>query len=50
YYFTQKYTLLPIEMTPTRAIFVFGLTLLMSLIAGATAINKLQYVDPADIF
>ncbi|GBE72804.1 hypothetical protein myaer87_00310 [Microcystis aeruginosa NIES-87] len=50
YYFTQKYTLLPIEMTPTRAIFVFGLTLLMSLIAGATAINKLQYADPADIF
>lgn len=50
YYFTQKSTLLPIEMTISRAIFVFSLTLMMSLLAGIIAINKLEDADPADIF
>jgi len=50
YEFSKKSTLLPIEMTLERAIFVFILTLVMGLVSGATAVRKLQSADPADIF
>jgi putative ABC transport system permease protein len=50
YQFVKQSTLLPVEMTLDRAIFVFILTLVMCLISGATAVKKLQAADPADIF
>jgi putative ABC transport system permease protein len=50
YEFAKKSTLLPIEMTLERTIFVFSLTLIMCFISGATAIKKLKAADPADIF
>lgn len=50
YEFAKKSTLLPIEMTLDRAIFVFSLTLIMCFISGATAVRKLKAADPADIF
>jgi putative ABC transport system permease protein len=50
YSFAKNATLLPIMMTPERAIFVFLATLTMCFISGATAVNKLKAADPADIF
>jgi putative ABC transport system permease protein len=50
YEVTRQATLLPIGMTTERAIVVFGSTLAMCLISGATAVRKLQDADPADIF
>ncbi len=43
-------TALPIAMTTGRAIFVFGLTIIMCIISGAIATRKLQAADPADMF
>jgi putative ABC transport system permease protein len=43
-------TALPIAMTVSRAVSVFGLTLIMCGISGAIATRKLQAADPADMF
>jgi len=50
YEFTKQATLLPISMSFERALFVMGSTIIMCLISGATALNKLRSADPADIF
>jgi putative ABC transport system permease protein len=50
YKLAKDATLLPIAMTNHRILFVFSLTLIMCLIAGGLAINKLNEADPADIF
>ena len=50
YEFTKNATLLPVNMSLDRAVFVFILTLVMAFVSGATAVKKLQDADPADIF
>ncbi len=51
FYATMKQaTLLPIAMTPERAVFIFILTGAMCSISAAIAVRKLQSADPADIF
>ncbi|MBO3462737.1 ABC transporter permease DevC [Aetokthonos hydrillicola Thurmond2011] len=50
YEFAKQATLLPIAMNFSRALFVMVSTILMCLISGATAVNKLRAADPADIF
>ncbi|CEJ44890.1 DevC protein [Umezakia ovalisporum] len=50
YKFAQQATLLPIEMTFPRSIFVLAATIIMCFISGATALGKLKSADPADIF
>lgn len=43
-------TRLPISMNFNQAVIVFCLTLLMCIISGLVAVQKLQSIDPADIF
>jgi putative ABC transport system permease protein len=50
YQFTKQATLLPIAMTWQRAVFVLIATIIMCLISGVSAMNKLKYANPADIF
>ncbi|GBF85242.1 DevC protein [Aphanothece sacrum FPU3] len=50
YHFAKQSTLLPIEMTVNRAVWVLVLTIVMCFVSGATAVRKLQAADPADIF
>ena len=50
YQFAERATLLPIEMTWQRAIYVLAATILMCLISGVSAMNKLKSANPADIF
>jgi putative ABC transport system permease protein len=50
YELTKNATLLPVNMSLDRAVFVFILTLVMAFVSGATAVKKLQDADPADIF
>ena len=50
YDFTKNATLLPVNMSLDRAVFVFILTLVMAFVSGATAVKKLQDADPSDIF
>lgn len=50
YEVTKKATLLPVEMTFNRAMFVIIATIVMCFISGATAVGKLKSADPADIF
>lgn len=51
FYATMKQaTLLPIAMTPERAVFIFILTGAMCSISAAIAVRKLQSADPADVF
>lgn len=50
YNFTRNITKLPLFITPERLIFVLLLTVIMCLISGAIAINKLNLADPGDIF
>jgi putative ABC transport system permease protein len=50
YEFAAKMTLLPINMTFGRAIFVLVSTLIMCLISGFSAMNKLKSANPADVF
>ncbi|MCU7245875.1 MAG: FtsX-like permease family protein [Microcystis aeruginosa Ma_QC_Ca_00000000_S207] len=50
YEFTKKATLLPVEMSMSRALFVLSLTVIMCFLSGATAVRKLKDADPADIF
>lgn len=50
YQFASKMTLLPIIMTWDRAVFVFVATIVMCLISGFSAMNKLKSANPADVF
>ncbi|BAZ41834.1 DevC protein [Calothrix sp. NIES-4101] len=50
YQLAASATNLPIYMTLARAIFVFVLTLIICIISGAIATQKLQSADPADMF
>ncbi|RUT06970.1 ABC transporter [Dulcicalothrix desertica PCC 7102] len=50
YDFAMDTTKLPIMMTFQNAVIVFVSTILMCLISGILAINKLRLADPADIF
>jgi putative ABC transport system permease protein len=50
YEISRQVTLLPVMMNVQRAILVLILTIIMSLISGFIAINKLKSADPADIF
>ncbi|BAZ44883.1 DevC protein [Chondrocystis sp. NIES-4102] len=50
YQFAAKMTLLPIIMTWQRAVFVLVTTLIMCLISGFSAMNKLKSANPADVF
>ncbi len=50
YEFTEQATLLPIEMTWQRAVYVLVATIIMCLISGVSAMNKLKSANPADIF
>jgi putative ABC transport system permease protein len=50
YQIARSATLLPITMTLLRIGFVYLLTLVMCGLAGALAMRRLQYADPADIF
>jgi putative ABC transport system permease protein len=50
YNLTQQATKLPIKMGTDRIILVLVSVVLMCLLSGSIAINKLRSVDPADIF
>jgi putative ABC transport system permease protein len=50
YDLTQNATKLPIEMNTYRIMLVLTSVILMCLLSGSIAINKLRSVDPADIF
>ncbi|MDH6060892.1 ABC transporter permease DevC [Chrysosporum bergii ANA360D] len=50
YAFTRNVTKLPLLMTINRIILVLILTIIMCLISGEIAMNKLNSADPADIF
>jgi putative ABC transport system permease protein len=50
YKLTKQATLLPINMTINRAMFVLIATILMCFVSGAIALKKLKAADPADIF
>lgn len=50
YQITNVATMLPMAMDLGRIVFVFILTVLMSLFSAAMAVRKLQTADPADIF
>jgi putative ABC transport system permease protein len=50
YDLTQKATKLPIEMNTDRIFLVLVSVIIMCLLSGSIAINKLRSVDPADIF
>jgi putative ABC transport system permease protein len=50
YDLTQKATKLPIEMNTGRIVLVLVSVIVMCLLSGSIAINKLRSVDPADIF
>jgi putative ABC transport system permease protein len=50
YDLTQKATKLPIEMNTGRILLVLVSVIIMCLLSGSIAINKLRSVDPADIF
>ncbi|MBE5227994.1 MAG: FtsX-like permease family protein [Microcystis aeruginosa PMC 728.11] len=50
YQFIQQATLLPIQMTISRSLFVFSLTVTMCFLSGITAVGKLKEADPSDIF
>jgi putative ABC transport system permease protein len=50
YHVAAKATSLPIMMTQIRAITVLLLTLIMCVMSGAIATQKLQSADPADMF
>jgi putative ABC transport system permease protein len=43
-------THLPLEMTPSLAMLVLGLTVAMCAISGAVALRKVRSADPAEIF
>ncbi len=50
YELTRNATLLPINMTTERAVFIFVLIVVMCFISGGIAVRRLRSADPADIF
>ncbi|MBW4627484.1 MAG: ABC transporter permease DevC [Brasilonema octagenarum HA4186-MV1] len=50
YNFAMQVTKLPIMMSVNNAIIVFMSTILMCIISGSLAVNKLRSTDPAEIF
>ena len=50
YNVSRTATRLPILMDASRAVLVFCLTLVMCIISGLVAVQKLKSVDPADVF
>ncbi|WP_459554954.1 ABC transporter permease DevC [Lacunimicrobium album] len=50
YAFASRATGLPIEMQFGRPAFVFSLTLIMCVLSGLIATNRLAHADPADLF
>jgi putative ABC transport system permease protein len=50
YVLTKNATALPVEMTNSRGIFVFCLSVIMCMASGIIAVRKVQDADPADIF
>ena len=50
YTIAARETQLPMALTPTRLIFVLGLTITMCVFSAAMAMRKLSAADPADIF
>jgi putative ABC transport system permease protein len=50
YEWTREAARIPINMTASRAVLVFLLTIGMCLISGVLAIRKLHSADPADLF
>ncbi len=50
YLLTRQATALPIVMPMSRIIFVSILTILMCMLSGTIATQKLRSADPADIF
>ena len=50
YHIAAKETLLPMAMTVSRLVMVFGLTVAMCMFSAAMAVKKLRSADPADIF
>lgn len=50
YMLTRAAARIPIDMTLGRALFVFGLAVLMCTISGLGALRKVRTADPADLF
>jgi putative ABC transport system permease protein len=50
YGLAAKATLLPLYLTPERAVTVFAMTLGMSAFSGFLALRKVRRLDPADVF
>ncbi|MEO0985002.1 MAG: ABC transporter permease DevC [Cyanobacteria bacterium J06639_14] len=50
YQLTFKATNLPMIMTPTRMILVFGLTVIMCSISGLISVRRAAAADPAEVF
>lgn len=50
YDFTKDAARLPMSMSLSQIIFIFGLTILMCSVSATVAIRKLNDADPADIF
>jgi putative ABC transport system permease protein len=50
YGLTRSATMLPMEITVGRSVFVLGLTVAMCWISGLMAMRKLRAADPADVF
>jgi putative ABC transport system permease protein len=50
YHAAAKATLLPLYMTPGRALLVLGLTVLMCALSGLLALRKVRRLDPAEVF
>ena len=50
YTIVKQVTLLPIYMSWSRALLILGLTILMCIVSGAIAMQKLRDADPVDIF
>jgi putative ABC transport system permease protein len=50
YRLATKATSLPLLLSLSRIILVFGLTIIMCILSGAIATRKLQQADPADMF
>jgi putative ABC transport system permease protein len=46
----EKFTGLPMLITPFRALLVLGMTTAMCLVSGLLAMRKLMRADPASLF
>lgn len=50
YDLTEQATLLPMQVSPTIAVEVLGLTIVMCWVSGGIALRKLRSADPAEVF